>query len=245
MKKRMLMMVALVAMVCATSSAQHYGYRYGSSPVRSHYRNMSRAPRLNSPYHYVGFRVGAAFSDIVSDWDRYDDTSVKTGLNLGLAVGAPISPYIPLCLESGLYYTEKGGKLDCTEKGGKFDSNTKVNLNYLELPLVLKYIHITDGGFGIQPYAGGYLALGVGGKVKTKTYTGGNGSNSYGVVSRSAFGDNGDFQRFDGGLKIGCGFSYDILYADVSYEHGLTNISDDSFSSTHNSALMLNVGVNF
>lgn len=236
MKKRMLMMIAMVAMFFGTASAQHFGgYRYGARTSPSHYGRTPRTARYNSPYNYVGLRVGASFADLSSDWDRYGDCATKTGLNLGMVVGTPVSHYIPLCLETGLTYTEKGGNLD---------SHTKVNLNYLELPLVLKFIHVTDGGFGIQPYAGGYLACGVGGKIKERGYYDGGSKKDY-TTTCDAFGDKGDFKRFDGGLKVGCGFSYDILYADLSYEYGLTNITDDSFRSTHNSALMLNVGVNF
>ena len=53
------------------------------------------------------------------------------------------------------------------------------------------------------------------------------------------------FRRFDGGVKMGCGLQYDMLYLDLTYDLGLSNVSDDDFDDCRNSALMLNVGINF
>lgn len=235
MKKKMLFMMAVLAMVCLTANAQHFGRNYSRSAKSGYYRSSVRPVGAGghfgyNPVSYVGLRVGGSFASLGSDGMKYD-TSTKSGLDLGVVAGFSVSPYIPLYFETGAKYTEKGGKTDAH----------KFNLDYLEMPLVLKFVHVTDGGVGIQPYAGGYLALGVGGKISDKIL---DGPNVHYNASRSAFGDKGDFQRFDGGLKIGCGFSYDVLYADVSYERGLSNITD-GYDSTHNSALMLSVGLNF
>ena len=40
------------------------------------------------------------------------------------------------------------------------------DLNYLEIPAVLKYKYEVDDHFSIQPQVGGYFAVGVGGKIK-------------------------------------------------------------------------------
>ena len=53
------------------------------------------------------------------------------------------------------------------------------------------------------------------------------------------------FERFDGGLRMGCGLSYDLLYAELGYDLGLANISHDDFDTSHTGALMLTVGLNF
>ena len=86
----------------------------------------------------------------------------------------------------------------------------------------------------VQPFVGGYLACGIGGKVK-----------DYG--NRQAFSsfDDNYFKRFDGGLRLGCGVQYDIVYAEAAYEFGLANICNDSFDTSHNRCFYLNVGVNF
>ena len=205
-----------------------------SVPMFAQYGWRSTRPASHVPatryYHdsYYGLRLGAAFSTVNSD-DRYlDGGTAKTGLNVGIAAGYQIVPSSPLYFESGLYYTEKGGKGNY--EGKKFT----YNLNYLEVPLLLKYAAPFADRGTIQPYVGGYLACGVGGKVK-----------DYG--NRQAFSsfDNDYFKRFDGGLRIGCGVQYDIVYAEAAYEFGLANICDDAFDTSHNRCFYLNCGVNF
>lgn len=53
------------------------------------------------------------------------------------------------------------------------------------------------------------------------------------------------FNRFDAGLRLGCGFEYDMVYAEIGYDWGLTNISKSDFDATHTRNLFINVGVNF
>jgi hypothetical protein len=230
MKKYILMaLVGLVTVMPASAQSYRNSRYYNRNTGRLDYsqRNHSRYGNYASNPFYVGFRVGPSFSSVSSDNDFLDGSSTKTGLNVGVAAGFGVSPYVPLFFESGLYYTEKGGK-------GKDDF--KFSLNYLEVPFVLKYIHNFDRSFSIQPFFGGYVAGGVGGKIKDYYYH----------ESYSAFGDDMDqFKRFDGGLRMGVGIQYDLFYADLTYDLGLSNIGHDDFDDTKNSALMLNVGINF
>ena len=230
MKKYILMaLVGLVTVMPASAQSYRNSRYYNRNTGRLDYsqRNHSRYGNYASNPFYVGFRVGPSFSSVISDNHEFDGGSTKTGLNVGVAAGFGVSPYIPLFFESGLYYTEKGGK-------GKDDF--KFSLNYLEVPFVLKYIHNFDRSFSIQPFFGGYVAAGVGGKIKDYYYH----------ESYSAFGDDMDqFKRFDGGLRMGVGIQYDLFYADLTYDLGLSNIGHDDFDDTKNSALMLNVGIIF
>ena len=230
MKKYILM--ALVGLVTAVPvSAQSYRnsryYNRNTGRLDYSHRNNSRYGNYATTPFYVGFRVGPTFSSVTSDNKFLDGSSTKTGLNMGMAAGFSVSPYIPLFFESGLYYTEKGGK---------GDNGFKFSLNYLELPFVVKYIHNFDRSFSIQPFFGGYIAGGVGGKIK----------DYYLREAYNAFGDADDqFKRFDGGLRMGVGIQYDLFYADLTYDLGLHNIGHSDFDDTKNSALMLNVGINF
>ena len=108
------------------------------------------------------------------------------------------------------------------------------DLNYLEVPVVLKYKYEVDDHFSIQPQLGGYFAVGVGGKIKNYAER----------AAESSFKD-ANFRRCDGGIRIGCGIGYDMFYADLTYDIGLANICHDSFDKSHNGALQLNFGVNF
>lgn len=108
------------------------------------------------------------------------------------------------------------------------------DLNYLQIPAVLKYKYDVDDHLSIQPQFGGYFAVGVGGKIK----------NFAEREAQSSFRSD-NFRRLDGGLRIGCGIGYDMFYADLTYDIGLANICHDSFDKSHNGALLLNFGVNF
>lgn len=178
---------------------------------------------------YYGLRIGPAFSTVNSDDDRLDGGDSQTGLSVGAIVGFPLSHRTPLYLETGLSYIEKGGKKDLNHwKDMTYD------LNYLQMPIVLKYKYNIDRNFSIQPFLGGYMAVGVGGKIK----------NFEEREAYSSFSDDA-FQRFDGGLRFGCGMAYDLFYADITYDLGLSNICHDYFDTSHNGCLSLNVGVNF
>lgn len=233
--KKMILLSAMVIMFVSTASAQFYpngrpippqkrgGYQKGSSSV------------VYSRYHsydtYCGFRVGLGVSTVNSDSPILDGSKAKTGLNVGVVAGTQIVPGVPLFLEGGLYYTEKGGK---NEKG--IDQFT-YNLNYLEVPVLFKYKIYTDSDLSIEPFLGGYLSCGVGGKIKDL-----NERRAY-----SSFGNQYDdnFSRFDAGVKLGCGVSFDIFYVGASYDIGLANVGKDKFQDTNTGCFNLDFGINF
>ncbi len=224
MKKTLL---ALFAALLFTNVSYAQAYR------QSRYYNK-QTDRLDYGYktfpkQYYGFRIGLDFSHISSDDDKHGDDS-KTGLNIGFTYGYGLTDQAPLYLETGFAYVEKGGK--STEDGVKYD----YSLNYIQVPIVVKYIYTTDVGVSVQPYIGGYLACGVGGKIKN--YSTREKEDSFGS-------DEPAYRRFDAGLRFGCGVGYEIAYAEIVYDLGLANISHDSFDSAHNRGLMLNIGVNF
>lgn len=225
MKKITLILMAML-LTFMPSSAQNY--------KNSRYYNRNTG-HLDYGYHrnpcdtYFGFRIGPSFSYVNSDDARLDGGNWQTGLNIGVVAGIPLSNYQPLFLEAGLTYTEKGGKKDLsTGKKMTYD------LNYLEVPLVIKYKYNIDPHFAVQPFLGGYLACGVSGKIK----------NFEDREAENSFSKN-NFQRFDGGLRLGCGVSYDMFYCDLTYDIGLANICHDTFDTSHNGGLQLNFGVNF
>ena len=94
--------------------------------------------------------------------------------------------------------------------------------------------HNFDRLTSIQPFAGFYGALGVGGKIKEKDQR----------LSYNSFSDNA-FKRLDGGLRIGCGLQFDHLYAELGCDIGLANVSHDDYDRAHTSSFFANVGVNF
>lgn len=204
--------------------------QYGLSRPRTHRYGYTTRPNYHRSFTdtYYGLRIGANLSTVNSD-DRYlDGGSVRSGLNVGAVVGFQIAPHAPIYFETGLSYVEKGGK------GNYNGSRFTYNLDYLEMPLVLKYDYRADHLLSIQPYLGGYVAAGIGGQIKDF------GSRH----AYSSFDDEG-FQRFDAGIKVGCGLQYDHLYAELGYDFGLSNISHDYFDTSRNGSFFATVGVNF
>lgn len=237
MKKIIIALVA-VMLIPVSASAQYYSDGRPIPPSKRAGYYSSRNARTNSSYNYnrnedsyVGFRVGAGFASVNSDAKILDTNDTRTGLNVGLAAGFSVTDAVPLYFETGLYYNQKGGK--STYNGTKFT----YALDYLEVPLVLKYRAPVADHVTIEPFVGGYLACGVGGKIK-----------DYGVrEAYSSFSNdyNDNFKRFDGGIKIGCGASFDMLYVEASYDFGLANVGKDDFYDTQTRDFNLTVGLNF
>ena len=231
--KRTMMILLLALLTVSTAMAQYPARRYRRPvppprPVyRSDYsyRDSYRRQPVNDIYY--GFRVGANISNVRSDDPYLDGGSAKAGVNLGFVAGFQLVPRSPVYVETGLLYSEKGGKGNCN--GHSFT----YALNYLEVPFVLKAMMPLDHQTTVQPFVGIYASAGVGGKIKDF-----NQRQAY-----SAFDDEG-FERFDAGLRLGCGLQYANLYAELGYDLGLANVSHDYFDTAHTGAFFATIGVN-
>ena len=154
------MMITMLAVLTAVPSVAQYVRRPYTRPVPPSYRShYTPAPRSRSAIDgYLGLRIGLGVATVNAD-DRFlDGGSPKAGLNLGVVGGLQLAPATPLYLETGLSYTEKGGK----------NGTYSYNMNYLEVPLLVKYQHNLDPLTSIQPFVGVYCSAGVSGKIKEK-----------------------------------------------------------------------------
>lgn len=213
MKK--LMTLILTAMLAYPAFGQFYNPAYAKT---------ARYDRTNIE-HYYGLRLGLNSSAVNSD-DVGMDYTARTGLSIGFIYGVQLTNTAPIWLELGLSYSEKGGVIS------KSNNDIKMRTTYLELPVVCKYAFEVDDDCYVQPFVGGYLAMGVTGKIKDYT-------------NRQAIESYDKFNRFDGGLRLGCGVEYQMLYAELGMEFGLADISKDDFSSAHTQNFFFNIGVNF
>ena len=176
---------------------------------------------------YYGIRLGMNMATLTGD---VENTGTRVGLNFAPVVGIRVSESTPIFLESGLYYTS------CGSKKGK----NSISLNYLEIPVLIKYgIQATDE-IAVLPFVGPTFRYGLfGGDWKTE-----------GVGKTDSFG-SGKFNRADVGIKLGCGAEYNKLYLELGYQFGITNIADWQLAngiddaSVHNGAFFINFGVNF
>ena len=173
---------------------------------------------LNDESLYWGARFGITGASLSGDLDM----GMKVGMTLGGVVGLRLSESTPVFLESGLYYTERGGK-----KNG-----TTIGYNNFEIPFLIKYgIQGTDE-IAFLPFIGPYFSYAFSGKWK-------------------ANGESGSTFRGDGlnhmnmGFKFGVGAEYNNLYLEVGYQLGVTNVSRVDNTSAHSNAIFANFGVNF
>ena len=173
---------------------------------------------------YYGARMGLNLGMMSGD---IDETGVKAGLNLAAIIGLRLSSTSPVFLESGLYYTQRGGKKD----------EFSLGLKYLEIPVVIKYGIKASDDIAVLPFIGPYFSWGIGGKYKYEDVVDGTTVS----LDRSSYNfvNHGDM-----GLKIVCGAEYDMLYLEVGGQIGIANIADGK-GTIHGNALFVNFGVNF
>ena len=174
---------------------------------------------LDEEHLYWGVRFGINFSSISGDLKADEG---RTGMTLGGVVGLRVTDSAPVFLESGLYYTQRGAKKLEGFKQGATPKSLKGKLNYLEIPLVIKYGITTENNIAILPFFGPYFSFAVAG-------------------------DTDYLKRNDMGFKLGCGVEWNNLYLEAQYQFGVLNICDyetDDYSS-HGNAFGINVGINF
>lgn len=217
MKKIMtlLLVVALSLPVCA---------QYDSNRKRSRYNH-------NDTERYYGLRLGLNIATLSSDAAMYDMNS-RTGLAFGFVYGFQLANAAPIWLETGLLYSEKGGESKWLDPTTNKDQKVTCSLNYLQLPVVCKYAFEVADDFFLQPFFGGYLSLGIAGKIKE-------------YDTKESYSSYDSFGRFDGGLRVGCGVEYQMVYLEMGFDFGLANINKDDFDTAHTQNFFITAGVNF
>ena len=191
---------------------------------------------LSKEYVYYGLRIGFTAAHINGDSDSnpkatLDYGSSKVGMTLAGVIGLRVSSSTPVFLESGLYYTERGGKSDYYKCG----------INYFEVPILIKYgVKATDD-IALLPFFGPYFSYGLGGNIKcTNDVPNGDKKGShFNSFEKEHFGHS------DMGFKLGCGAEYNKLYLELGYQFGVKNISKSDALDAHGGAFFANVGINF
>lgn len=200
---------------------------------------------------YFGARIGLSLSGISGDSYqkpenpgnpyRTDISGFKAGLTLGGVIGLRLSSTTPVFLESGVYYTQTGGKKD----------DITVNMNCIEIPVLVKYgVKVADE-IAVLPFFGPYFSHGFTGKTKQpKSFNGSTESGNESIDTyKQSHAITGGLKRNEMGLKIGCGAEYNKLYLEIGFKYSLTNSakgSDHEYDFTaHPYSLFTNFGVNF
>jgi hypothetical protein len=115
------------------------------------------------------------------------------------------------------------------------DAETKVTLDYLEVPLFALYQIHSWSHSNIFGGLGPYFAYGVGGKIKSSY-----GSQAY---ESKSFDKNDGYQPFDAGLGLTAGYKItDSFSFSLAYELGLTNIErGGGEDKTKNRGISINI----
>jgi len=169
--------------------------------------------------------------------------SAKLGLHLGVFAELPVTDM--LVFEPGLFFSDKGFKID--EELFGYNLKVKANLNYVDIPLNLKaYFDVADN---IKVYGalGPYLGVGISGKYKSTVSVGGTDETDEEDVEWGNDEDEDELKRFDFGLTFGTGVEFNGILVGLSYDVGLANIStyQEFDTKIKNRVFKLSVGYKF
>lgn len=178
----------------------------------------------------LGLRAGVNFNNIGKD--AKDDPILKAENKTGFHIGAVYNIDLigAFSVEPGLYFSQKGFKLN----------DDDANMNYLEVPVNVKFKLLDLSALALDAHIGPFAALGLGGKWK----------NDLGEIKLFDK-DEGDYNRFDFGLQMGVGAVFiNKIYAGVHYDMSLTKVNEaESLTRDNikekNHVWMISVGLNF
>lgn len=222
----------LIAAVCVLSAATLSAQR-ASSTSTSFFSTERPEKTVN-----LGLRAGYTLSNVVAKSDGESASpSGKSGFLAGLNVDVAFMQSFGL--NTGIFAVSKGYKSSDKEYG--YEMTKTFNPMYLEIPVLASYRFNFGETSRVEVDFGPYFAVGVGGKDKVKyKYDGDSDSES-----EKIFGGEYGANRFDCGLKVGAGVTFNKIYVGLHYAFGLTNLYDYDDYSIRNRNLSLTMGFNF
>jgi hypothetical protein len=166
----------------------------------------------------------------VSNLEEEDefDFGTKTGLIIGcfyrFDLGASFS------IQPEAYFSMKGTKAAGEESafGVLYSYDFRLKLNYLEIPILLKYKFPANGKLKPSLFAGPYLGFNNSAKAFARVE-----SESMGIEETEEEDISDDVKNTEFGITVGASLDYDIghssIIIDVRYSFGLTGILDDPY----------------
>lgn len=222
--KRNLVLIVLIALSVSSVFAQF-------SSVKNNKIGFSSSNEIESSYG----RIYAGYNKWSLKYSDFDVSEDFKGVDLGVLFAKNIAKCnLPLYLEYGLeaswnkfsaydYYVEE---------------TAKYNFMSLSVPVNIAYkLYISDTDIAISPYIGLNAKYHVLGKVKWDGET------------EDFFEDGEDVNRFQLGLNMGLGISFNRIYLGYRYQSDIMpfiEVSDDDFNykvKTHSN--MITIGYNF
>lgn len=168
----------------------------------------------------AGVNIANATGDDVDDADSRLAPFFGAFINLGLGE--------KLAFQPELLYSMQGVKTSWSEDGMDVDVTEK--LNYLNIPLMLKY----NVGGGLNLQAGPQLGLLLSAESEWE------------VGGESETEDIKEYLKgSDFGFNVGAGYDFGPLGVDVRYNIGLSNISDEEDGDIKNSVIQVGLSYSF
>lgn len=165
----------------------------------------------NHEKNILGVRAGLNISWLTASLDHGSEFSnSRVGFHISVSDQILLSKRLPLYLETGVNFSSRGGKIQTEEYGSGADpvyQNVSLRPMYLQVPLLVNYHFNIADLFTIQPFAGVYYGVGIGGKI-IETY------------KIDMFGDGSGFMRSDFGVRMGVGFVWKRIYFGLNYDLG-------------------------
>lgn len=181
-----------------------------------------------------GVKAGPQLSNLVGNDDV--DASTKFGFHAGAYANIRISEQF--AFQPELLYSMQGAESETTyeEFGITYRDEDKIQLSYINVPLMMKWYAYDGLNFEFGPQIGFNVAAKAKGE---STVTSGDGS-----ITTSYDEDIDDIETVDFGLNIGAGYELPMgLNFGIRYGLGLTEIVKDS--DMKNSVISLGIGYTF
>lgn len=145
----------------------------------------------NYEKNILGVRAGLNLSSYsISAGGASISTDSRASFHVAVTDQILLCNKLPFYLETGLAFSSRGGKVD----------GVSFRPSYLQIPVLVNYHFNIKDIVTIQPFAGLYYGLGIGGKVKV------------GDEKGDIFGDEGGLKRSDLGVRLGAGVVWKRIY---------------------------------
>lgn len=202
----------------------------------------------NSFAQTYGIKAGLNLSKMIVSTDQASASVISkslTGFQVGLTAEYPITKIFSF--ETGLLLSSEGMKMDesTTYQGSTYEISDKIIPLYLNIPLTAK-ASFDVGGAMIYGAFGPYIGIGLSGKAKIESTSGGSTETSSDNIKWGSGSDN-DLKRLDFGLSIGAGVEINKIQLGLTFSPGLANISasTDNGAKIKNQVLGISIGYKF
>lgn len=170
-----------------------------------------------------------------SDQPNFDNVTLLT-------VGVPIEMTISknFAVQAEINFVQKGfgTTISSINSSGStsfsFSSDSKIIVNWLEIPILAKAKFGAAEGVGGALFFGPSLGYGLSGKSKSKSTTTINGVTTSSTNNETLNFKDDEHSRLDVGLNLGGELTYGGLFLDVRYQLGVTNMITGDTSGSSN-----------